>query len=161
MGLPLFISLIPAEIGRFKSWNMDRVKGLFWGVLACVVLTLLFGCKTVSYVPVTQQLHDSVYVDRFHRDSVYLHDSVFVNRYSKGDTVYVDKVVTKYAYKDKWRYDTVAIVRADSVRVPYPVEKQLTKWEEFKHGFRWVFIGVVMAAVSWVVVWLMKKQKNK
>lgn len=128
-------------------------------VLLSVVL--LVGCKTVSYVPVTQQLHDSVYVDRLTRDSIYLYDSVFVNRWTQGDTVYVDKVVTKYKYKDRWRYDTISVLRVDSVQVPYPVEKQLTKWEEFKHGFQWFFIGVVMAAVSWVVVWLMKKQKNK
>lgn len=137
---------------------MDRLKGLFWGLLACL---LLAGCKTTKYVPVPSVSVDSVYVDRWLRDSVYLHDSVFVNHYSKGDTVFVDKVVTKYKYKDRWRYDTVAIVRVDSVQVPYPVEKQLTKWEEIKHGFQWFFIGVVIAAVSWVVVWLMKKQKNK
>ena len=134
------------------------IKGLiFSGLFVC----LFVGCKTVSYMPVTQQLHDSVYVDRWLRDSVYLHDSVFVNQWTQGDTVFVDKVITKYKYKDRWRYDTVAVVRTDSVRVPYLVEKQLTKWEEFKHGFQWFFIGVVIAAVSWVVVWLMKKQKNK
>lgn len=130
---------------------------VFSGLLAC----LLAGCKTTKYVSVPSVSVDSVYVDRWLRDSVYLHDSVFVNQWTQGDTVFVDKVVTKYKYKDRWRYDTVAVVRADSVRVPYPVEKQLTKWEEFKHGFQWFFIGVVMAAVSWVVVWLMKKQKNK
>ena len=128
---------------------MERMKGLFFGLLACL---LLAGCRTVKYVPVPSVSVDSVYVDRWLRDSVYLHDSVFVNRWMAGDTVFVDKVVTKYKYKDRWRYDTVAIVRVDSVQVPYPVEK---------HGFQWFFIGVVIAAVSWVVVWLMKKQKNK
>lgn len=134
------------------------INGLIFSVL---LVCLCVGCKTVSYMPVTQQLHDSVYVNRWLRDSVYLHDSVFVNQWTQGDTVFVDKVITKYKYKDRWRYDTVAVVRTDSVQVPYPVEKELTKWEEFKHGFQWFFIGVVIAAVSWVVVWLMKKQKNK
>ena len=109
---------------------MDRLKGLFGGLLACAVLTLLFGCRSVKYVPVPSVSVDSVYVDRWLRDSVYLHDSVFVNQWVKGDTVYVDKVVTKYRYKDRWRYDTVAIVRSDSVRVPYPVEKELGWWEK-------------------------------
>lgn len=150
MGLPLFCWL--------KNKYMDRVRVLILGLLSVV---LLVGCTTTRYVPVTSVSVDSVYVDRWLRDSVYLHDSVFVNQWTQGDTVYVDKVVTKYKYKDRWRQDTVAVVRADSVQVPYPVEKQLTKWEEFKHGFQWFFIGVVIAAVSWVVVWLMKKQKNK
>ena len=141
-----------------KNRYMDRVRVLILGLLSVVVFA---GCTTTRYVPVPSVSVDSVYVDRWLRDSVYLHDSVFVNQWTQGDTVYVDKVVTKYQYKDRWRYDTVAIVRADSVQVPYPVEKQLTKWEEFKHGFQWFFIGVLIAAVSWVVVWLMKKQKNK
>ena len=143
------------------DWIKDTLKGLLLGLLACAAMQLLWGCTATRYVPVPSVSVDSVYVDRFHRDSVYLHDSVFVNQYSKGDTVFVDKVVMKYKYKDRWRYDTISIMRADSVQVPYPVEKQLTKWEEFKHGFQWFFIGVVMAAASWVVVWLMKKQKNK
>ena len=87
------------------------MKGLFFGLLACL---LLAGCRTVKYVPVPSVSVDSVYVDRCMRDSIYLHDSVFVNQYSKGDTVFVDKVVTKYKYKDRWRYDTVAVVRVAS-----------------------------------------------
>ena len=107
MGLPHFCWL--------KIKDMDRVRVLILGLLSVV---LLVGCTTTRYVPVPSVSVDSVYVDRFHRDSVYLHDSVFVNQYSKGDTVFVDKVVTKYKYKDRWRYDTVAVVRADSVQVP-------------------------------------------
>lgn len=141
-----------------KIKDMDRVRVLILGLLSVVVFA---GCTTTRYVPVPSVSVDSVYVDRWLRDSVYLKDSVFVNQWTQGDTVFVDKVVTRYKYKDRLRHDTVAVVRVDSVRVPYPVEKQLTKWEEFKHGFQWFFIGVVIAAVSWVVVWLMKKQKNK
>lgn len=139
----------------------DELTGALWGLAVLIVISLLCGCKTVKYVPVETVRTDSVYVDRFARDSVYLRDSVYINRWTYGDTVFVDKVSVKYLYRDRWRHDTVAIVRVDNVQVPYPVEKQLTKWEEFKHGFQWFFIGVVIAAVSWVVVWLMKKQKNK
>ena len=139
---------------------MDRMKGLFWGLLACAVLTLLFGCTTTRYVPVPSVSVDSVYVDRFHRDSVYLHDSVFVNQYSKGDTVYRDKVVTKYKYKDRWRYDTVAVVRADSVRVPYPVEKDLGWWEKTRLYSFPVLVAIV-AVLAFVVVWLVKKLRKK
>lgn len=144
---------------------MDRLKGLFWGLLACVVLTLLFGCTTTRYVPVPSVSVDSVYVDRFHRDSVYLHDSVFVNQYSKGDTVFVDKVITKYKYKDRWRYDTVAVVRTDSVRVPYPVEKELSIWEMTKIVFcspLVVSIVIITAGcIGWLISWLVKKLRKK
>ena len=136
---------------------MDRLKGLFWGLLACL---LLAGCTTTRYVPVPSVSVDSVYVDRFHRDSVYLHDSVFVNQYSKGDTVFVDKVVTKYKYKDRWRQDTVAVVRTDSVRVPYPIEKDLGWWEKTRLYSFPVLVAMV-AVLAFVIVWLVKKLRKK
>lgn len=136
---------------------MDRVRVLILGLLSVV---LLVGCTTTRYVPVPSVSVDSVYVDRWLRDSVYLHDSVFVNRYSKGDTVYVDKVVTKYKYKDRWRYDTVAVVRADSVRVPYPVEKDLGWWEKTRLYSFPVLVAIV-AVLAFVVVWLVKKLRKK
>lgn len=139
---------------------MDRMKGLFWGLLACVVLTLLFGCRATRYVPVPSASVDSVYVDRWLRDSVYLHDSVFVNQYSKGDTVFVDKVVTKYQYKNRWRYDTISIMRADTVRVPYPVEKDLGWWEKTKI-YSFPLLVAIVVVLTFVVVWLAKKLRKK
>ena len=135
---------------------MNRVRGL----LACAVLTLLFGCTTAKYVPVPSVSVDSVYVDRWLRDSVYLHDSVFVNQWTQGDTVFVDKVVTRYKYKDRLRHDTVAVVRADSVRVPYPVEKDLGWWEKTRLYSFPVLVAMV-AVLAFVVVWLAIKQKKK
>ena len=136
---------------------MEKVKGLFFGLLACL---LLVGCTTTKYVSVPSVSVDSVYVDMWLRDSVYLHDSVFVNHYSKGDTVFVDKVVTKYKYKDRWRYDTVAIVRVDSVRVPYPVEKELSWWEETRmHSFP--ILVAIVAVLAFIIAWLVKKLKKK
>ena len=139
---------------------MDRLKGLFWGLLACAVLTLLFGCRSVRYVPVPSVSVDSVYVDRWQRDSVYVRDSVWVNRWTQGDTVYVDKVMTKYKYKDRWRYDTVAVVRADSVQVPYPVEKDLGWWEKTRLYSFPVLVAMV-AVLAFIVVWLVKKLRKK
>lgn len=136
---------------------MDRLKGLFWGLLACL---LLAGCKTTKYVPVPSVSVDSVYVDRWLRDSVYLHDSVFVNQWTQGDTVFVDKVITKYKYKDRWRHDTVAVVRADSVQVPYPVEKDLGWWEKTRLYSFPVLVAMV-AVLAFVIVWLVKKLRKK
>ena len=129
-------------------------------MLACAVLTLLFGCTTTKYVPVPSISVDSVYVDRWLRDSVYLHDSVFVNQWTQGDTVFVDKVVTRYKYKDRLRHDTVAIVRTDSVQVPYPIEKDLGWWEKTRLYSFPVLVAMV-AVLAFVVVWLAIKQKKK
>lgn len=128
---------------------MDRLRGLLLGLLACALLTLLFGCRSVRYVPVPSSSTDSVYVDRWHRDSVYVRDSVFVNQWKKGDTVFIDKMVTKYKYRDRWRYDTVAIVRRDTVQVPYPVEKDLGWWQQTEiYGFR-VLAAFLVIGLAW------------
>ena len=149
MGLPLFCWL--------KIKDMDRVRVLILGLLSVV---LLVGCTTTRYVPVPSVSVDSVYVDRCMRDSIYLHDSVFVNQYSKGDTVFVDKVVTKYKYKDRWRYDTVAVVRADSVRVPYPVEKDLSWWQQTRLA-AFPILAVAIIVLAFIIAWLVKKLKKK
>lgn len=136
------------------------MKGILWGLLACTLITLLWGCRTVRYVPVPSVSVDSVYVDRFHRDSIYLHDSVFVNRWMAGDTVFVGKVVTKYKYRDRWRQDTISVLRADTVRVPYPVEKEIGWWEKARLCSFPVLVAVV-AVLSFIAVWLAIKQKKK
>ena len=138
----------------------DELTGALWGLAVLIVISLLCGCKTVRYVPVETVRTDSVYVDRFARDSVYLRDSVWVNRWTQGDTVFVDKVVTKYKYKDRWRYDTVAVVRADSVQVPYPVEKDLGWWEKTRL-YSFPILVAIVAVLAFIVVWLVKKLRKK
>lgn len=131
----------------------DNLTGALWGLAVLIVITLLCGCKTVRYVPVETVRTDSVYVDRFARDSVYLRDSVFVSRYVLGDTVYVDKVSVRYAYRDRRRSDTVAVVRRDSVRVPVPVERKLGWWQQARLKLFWPLVAVV--AVLAAAVWLL------
>ena len=126
-------------------------------MLICTLISLLSGCKSVQYVPVETVRTDSVYIDRFQRDSIYQRDSVFVNRWTAGDTVYQDKVVWKYVYRDKVVYDTVAILRSDSVRVPYPVERRLTKWEQVRLNVGGWVIALVVITILVVVGWAIYK----
>lgn len=95
--------------------------------LYTLLLSLLaFSCTTTEYVPVETTKTDSIYISLFERDSIYVHDSVYVR--DKGDTVYIEKV--KYFYKEKVRTDTIYTEKVDSIRIPYPVERKLGKWEE-------------------------------
>lgn len=139
---------------------MEGIKGLFWGLLICTLISLLSGCKSVQYVPVETVRTDSVYIDRFQRDSIYLQDSVFVNRWTAGDTVYQDKVVWKYVYRDKVKYDTVAILRSDTVRVPYPVERRLSTWEKVRLNVGEWAIGAVIIIIIIVVGIIVYKLKQ-
>lgn len=97
-------------------------------VLTCVAL---YSCRT-KYVTVPEYHteYKTVVDSTIKWDSVFIHDSVAV--LLKGDTVTKyqlrDKVVYKYLLKQ--RIDT--LIKTDSIRVPYPVERQLTKWEKVK-----------------------------
>lgn len=49
-------------------------------------------------------------------------------------------------------------VKVDSIQVPYPVERKLTKWEKAKMDFGGIAFGVVIAfVIGAVLVWLAKK----
>lgn len=139
---------------------MGIVKRLLFLIIPYIILSSLAGCKSVQYVPMETVRTDSIYVDRYQRDSIYQRDSVFVNRRTAGDTVYQDKVVWKYVYRDKIKYDTVAILRSDTLRVPYPVEHKLTKWEEVRltvGGWAIAFIIIVILIVVGCLIYKIKK----
>lgn len=139
---------------------MGMVKGLLFIIIPCIMLSLLTGCKSVQYVPVETVRTDSVYFDHYLRDSIYQRDSVFINRWTAGDTVYLDKVVWKYVYRDKVKYDTVAILRSDTVRVPYPVERKNTKWEQIRLDVGGWAIGVVIITILIVIDCMVYKLKK-
>lgn len=139
---------------------MGMVKGLLFIIIPCIMLSLLAGCKSVQYVPVETVRTDSVYVDRFQRDSIYQRDSVYINRWTAGDTVYQDKIVYKYIYRDKVKYDTVSILRSDTVRVPFPVDRELSKWEQIRLDVGGWAIGIVIITILIVVGCRMYKLKK-
>lgn len=127
-------------------------------LLALVVVgTLLTGCKTTKYVPVetVKTEYRDREVERLSTDTVTDTRFIFV----KGDTV-VD-----YRERTKTRIvevrDTATVVKTDSVAVPYPVERKLTRWERTKMDYGGWAIGAVMAIIAAAVVWLRLRQKNK
>lgn len=99
---------------------------------AYLIFTLVFvlsGCKT-KYVTVPE--YHTEYIcktDSFvKKDSVYLKDSIFIVQ--KGDTIYYNKVTYRDRYRDVYKFKTDTILRADSIRIPYPAVKELSKNEQ-------------------------------
>ena len=131
----------------------ERLKNICIEVVAwfCVLcfyiglVFLLFGCKSVQYVPIetvrTERVtvHDSVYIENT------VHDST--TTYIKGDTVLIEH--WRDRLRDRWRDRWRDSIRVDSVQVPVPVERKLTKWEAFCLDY-----GKVMAG-STIVLFLM------
>lgn len=120
--------------------------------IVCALLCLS-GCKTKQVSVPEWHTRDSV-VLRLQRDSVYLRDSVFLNTYMKGDTVFSDRVRTRYLYRDRVRTDTVVVHQRDSVSVAVPVEREL-RW--YDRAARWIAVCAIGFALALVVFLLVRK----
>jgi hypothetical protein len=133
-------------------------KACFWcgiGVMLLMALLWLTSCTTTKYVPVetvrTEYItkHDSV----FHRDSVYLHDSVYIH--AIGDTVWYEKWHTRYVDRIHEVIKTDTMIKLDSIQVPYPVERKLSKWEQVKldyGGEAIVVFFIIFIVLSWLIM---------
>ena len=114
------------------------------------------SCR-IQYVPVETVRTEYKTRDSIRIDSIYQQDSVYV--LVKGDTVYQYKYKHLYKYQYLNRTDTVT--KIDSVQVPYPVEKKLTKWQSLKMELGgWAF-GLVIAFIL-IIIWRIGyRYKNK
>lgn len=129
---------------------MKKILFLFF------VFMSLTGCKTIKFVPVPE--YHTLYktrVDTVQRwDSVYFRDSVYMA--AKGDTVYLTKTHWRERFRNVYHTKTDTVIQRDSIRVPYPVEKQLTKWQQWKMDAGGWAMGAVAVFVILLVVRLFK-----
>lgn len=121
------------------------------------LLVLASGCSRKVYVPVESVVSrtDTIYSAKVRIDSVIMRDSVAV--FQKGDTVTITKYRDRYRVKELT--DTVYQSAIDSVKVsvPYPVERELSRWERTKMDFGGMAIGALVIALCAAVAWLIKK----
>lgn len=120
-----------------------------------MLLPLLAGCTRVQYVPVESVRTDSVFVYRNVTSALTIKDSVYIDK--TRDTVRV--VIYKYVGERYSKTDTVYINKTDSVAVPYPVERELGKWEQAKMDYGGKAIGLLSVAVSVVVFCGLRRYK--
>lgn len=110
-------------------------------ILIILLMSAIWSCRTTEYVPVEIVKTDTTYLNKVQRDSIYQQDSIYI--LDRGDTVLITK--TKYLYKDRVVRDTVYKSRVDSIQVPYPVERKLTKWEQFRLDVGgWAIVTVII-----------------
>lgn len=121
------------------------MKNLLYIILLTLAICLT-SCRSIKYVPVETVKTEYKTRDSIRFDSIYEHDSIFL--FVKGDTVYKEKYRYKYRYLTINKTDTVMLT--DSVQIPYPVEKQLTRWQQMKIELGgWAF---GMAIISLIVL---------
>lgn len=162
--------------------------------LFAMLSLFLCGCSHKVYVPVESVRTDTLYLshrDSIHvkdslvmhhvihtRDSVAIHDSVVIVKNEQGEVK--ERLIVRY--RDRWhatqdnltlqrqidRYkasnDSLRAVKRDSISVPVPVEKKLTRWQKFKMDVGGWAIGamstVLLGVIGYIVVWLLKKYRR-
>ena len=141
---------------RFKrAKRIINIIGIVIGVgflIACIILAS--SCSMLKQKPIYIVERDSIYINNRDttvlRDSVYLKDSVFVH--SKNDTVYVNKVVYQYKYKDRYKavHDTTYIDKLRDTTIIQEVERNFTKMEKTTMSLGKIFIGVLIGLLVYL-----------
>lgn len=119
-------------------------------LLAGFVLIGLGACRSVRYIPIDSVRLDSVVTILHHRDSIYQHDSVYIKE--KADTVLIERWHTRW--RDRVSHDTLYMSKTDTIRVPVPVERKLSKAERTYITIgKWsvgAVAGLVIAAICFI-----------
>lgn len=154
-----------------KITVIELLRCVMRAVVICLCIVgvagLLTGCKSEEYVPVEHVVTEH----HWHTDSIRQTDSVF--REKETIVMQLDSsAMASYGIQLKsaeraWLVRSKELERqieqlrhmtasADTVRdtipVPYPVEKKLTKWEKFKIDIGGVAIGLLIALM--IVYWI-------
>lgn len=146
---------------RYEDY-LRQIIFAFMLAAAFIMLMLLQSCRT-KYVSVPE--YHNVYINK--HDTLTKHDSVyqevFVDRYVKGDTIYLTKTKVDYRFRNLYKTRYRDSLKIDSIRVPYPVERKLNKWESLKMEVGGWAIGglsaVVIALIAYIVTWLVRRYK--
>ena len=140
-------------MGTIRISQLDAIYETFIRVaiviLICLAITLLTGCRSVETVRVPEVHSDTVIQTRWRTDSVVMRDSVVITEIGEGR---VERIVQ---WRERLRTvtDTTYICRTDSVAVPYPVEKRLSKWEQAKvdyGGIALIAVAILFAFLVWL-----------
>lgn len=140
-----------------------------------LITFLLAGCTRTLYVPmpsvsVERNDHSSGTTDiekecsrESTREKVTANTKVTVN--DSGDTLRTDTQIIYIRDRETERenerlraiVDSLTAIKVDSVPVPYPVERELSRWERTKVDYGGYAMGLVGAVIAVAVIWLAKK----
>ena len=116
---------------------------LVWTIilLATLIIFLATGCKTKTVLVPVEKVKIE-YKERLRVDSVYNRDTIQI--YKKNDTIYYEKI----RWRERFKIDTVSVVRVDSI--PYKVEvvkevNKLTKWQKLRLSTLNILVLIIAA----------------
>ena len=150
----------------------EKLKGALWGLLICFIITLMFGCRSVKYVPVTSVKTDSIFIydtskvvnEIRYTDSLRIIDSIIVVQDTAGKTIYKEKHRSetrtksneaKNSEKQKTGKTKKTGSKADT---PIYIEKEPGWWSKFCIN-AFPFLAVFTFILCVVIVWILRKTK--
>lgn len=150
-------------------------------VIVSIAMLLLSGCRTkIQYVPVeskTETRDSFVYRDSVverevvsERDSIVIKDSTVIIMDDKGNIIRTELYREKERFRElnsdyrllQARYDSLYRSKQTEIQVPYPVEKELSRWEKTKIKVGgWaigVLSGLALFGIGYAVWWLIRRR---
>ena len=128
------------------------------GMVVLLLLAMLTSCKTTRYVSVPE--YHKEYINRtdtfLRSDTLFRLDSVVIRQ--QGDTTVIEKIRWQNRFVNVYKVKTDTIIKTDSIRVPYPVEKKLSKWQQLRLDFGGWAMGLIVIVIFFVVVWLVRRK---
>lgn len=125
-----------------------KTKQIIWAIILTLGLILFFatGCRSVQ--PVIVERIKIEYKDRLRVDSIYNRDTVQI--YGRNDTVFKEII----RWREKFRIDTVSVVKIDSIPCPVEVIREvnkLTKWQRWRLTILNIIGGLIIVYVAFRV----------
>ena len=110
-----------------------------------ILLIILSSCQSVKYIPIEKTRTEYKTREITQRDSIFQKDSIYM--FIKGDTIH--KTEVKYKFRNITVHKTDTIFKTDSIPIPYPAEKQLTKWQSVKIELGgWAFGIIIIVGIG-------------
>ena len=125
-------------------------------ILLCIFILSLCSCslkRQINYVKTNST--DTLYINKYSRDSIYLKDSIFVQ--NLNDTIIIDKYHTKYI--EKIKLDTIYRSTNDTI-IKY--EQNIIEKRYVPTIYKWslvILIILIITIISYIIIKLYLKFK--
>lgn len=153
----------------------EKLKGALWGMLIYFIITLMFGCRSVKYVPVTSVKTDSIFIYDTSKvvnkirytDSLRIIDSIIVVQDTAGKTIYKEKHHSETRtksneMKNSEKQKTGKTEKTNNeVETPIYIEKKLGWWDKLcinVFPFLAAFTILLCMAIAWMLRGKLKKK---
>lgn len=152
----------------------EKLKGALWGMLICFIITLMFGCRSVKYVPVTSVKTDSIFIYDTSKvvnkirytDSLRIIDSIIVVQDTAGKTIYKEKHHSETRtksneMKNSEKQKTGKTEKTNNeVETPIYIEKKLGWWDKLCINV-FPFLAAFTILLCVVIAWMLRGKLKK